>query len=145
MVINKQNAAKAAKQAEEKAAAAKAELEITEAPEECHKNAALVKAVATAFDKEYDGYKAIKVYLDRWVDEDLEKDSFGRVTGRDLSATVFFKDQGKCMLHYELWLQHGSGKSFSGPLSARGGGSMHEREILCSKVEAAAGGKSKKK
>ena len=129
-----------------KEADAKAALEATEVPEVGLKNAALEKAVATAFEKDYSGYKALKVYLDRWVDDDLEKDDFGRVIGRDLSATVLFKEDGKCMLHYELWLQHGKGKSFSGPLSARGGGSMREHEILCSKVEASAGGgKAKKK
>jgi hypothetical protein len=35
-------------------------------------------------------------------------------------------------------MQRGKGKSFSGPLSARGAGSMTKTEILCSKAEAGA-------
>jgi hypothetical protein len=45
---------------------------------------------------------------------------------------------GKCELHGELWMQRGNGNSFSGPLSARGAGSLHQDEILCSRVEGAA-------
>jgi hypothetical protein len=44
---------------------------------------------------------------------------------------------GKCELHDEQWLQHGNGRSFSGPLTARGAGSLEEVEIPCAKAEAA--------
>ena len=129
----------AAKKAEEdKAAADKVRQEKvaqTELPKATRKDAALEKAVAAAYDRDYPGNKVIKVILGNWS-TDYEKDAFGRVTGRDLDATVVNKHpDGKCELHYELWMQQGKGKSFSGPLSARGAGSMQKSEILCSKVE----------
>src|SRR5262249_20377715 len=99
-------------------AAAKDALEATEVPKAEMHRARLEKAVAVAYDKDYPGNKVLKVILDGWSD-DLEKDAFGRVTGRDLLATVVNKHpDGKCELHSELWLQRGSGRSFSGPLSA---------------------------
>lgn len=84
-------------------------------------------------------------------DAKLEKDAFGRVNGRDLDATVVDKQpDGKCQLHNEYWLQHGNGRSFAGPLSARGAGSMNVKEIPCSNVDtalasASGANKSKKK
>jgi hypothetical protein len=113
-------------------------LKTREVPAPGMKDAKLEKMVADAFQKGYGDTKAkvLKIVLDRWVDEDLEKDSLGRVTGHDLSATVVKKlPDGKCYLHYELWLQHGDGRSYSGPLTPRGGGSWVDTEILCSKVK----------
>jgi hypothetical protein len=76
----------------------------------------------------------LKVILGRW-DDRYEKDAFGRVNGRNVYATVVNKQpDGSCQMHGELWLQHGKGTSFSGPLSARGSGSVEESGILCSKV-----------
>jgi hypothetical protein len=122
------------------------DVEKVELPKGSMKNAALEKAVTTAFQKDYGDTKAkvLMVILDGWH-PDLEKDDFGRVTGRDLSATVVKKmPDGKCVLHEELWLQHGNGKSFSGPLSARGAGSWKDTEILCTKVEGLATATKKK-
>ena len=116
--------------------------ESLEVPEATMHDAKLEKAVAAAYVKEgYKDNKILKVVLLGWA-EDLEKDGFGRVNGRDMQATVVNKHpDGKCELHYELWLQHGSGKSFSGALEARGAGSEQNTEIPCEKAEAA-GGKS---
>jgi hypothetical protein len=98
-------------------------------------DAKLEKAVADAYHRNYPDNKVLKIILFAWSDE-LEKDAFNRVTGRDLDATVVEKEpDGKCYLHNEFWLQHGSGKSFSGPLSPRGAGSLNKDEILCSKVD----------
>ncbi|HEX4460313.1 MAG TPA: hypothetical protein VIA18_20185 [Polyangia bacterium] len=120
-----------------KDAAGKAKMEATAVPKADQRNPALEKAVAKAYAKDYPSGKIIKVVLGRWAD-DYEKDAFGRITGRDLYATVVNKQpDGTCQLHGELWLQHGKGKSFSGPLSARGSGSAEDSPILCSK----AGGK----
>jgi hypothetical protein len=116
-----------------------------ELPKATQHNAGLEKAVAAAYAKDYPEGKVLKVILGSWAD-DMEKDSFGRVTGRDLNATVVNKQpDGKCQLHDELWMQHGNGRSFSGPLSARGAGSMTKTEILCSKVEAGASEAAPKK
>jgi hypothetical protein len=136
--------AKAKKEEEEKA-----KLEAVEVPKGTMHDAKLEKAVAAAYNKDYPGAKILQIVLGGWSDE-FEKDAFGRVTGRDLNATVVNKQpDGKCQLHYELWLQHGSGRSFSGPLSARGAGSMEQTEILCTKAEAgataSAAGATKKK
>jgi hypothetical protein len=129
---------------EKRAAEDKAKLEGEELPPANMHDPKLEKAVAAAYAKDYPEGKIIKVILDGWRD-DFEKDAFGRVTGRDLIATVVNKQpDGKCQLHSENWLQHGNGKSFSGPLSARGAGSMQKSEILCSKAEAAGTGKKKK-
>ena len=49
---------------------------------------------------------------------------------------------GTCQLHYELWMQNGHGKSFSGPLEARGAGSLEELAISCDKIDAAAAAKA---
>lgn len=118
---------------EKKAAEAKAKLATTEVPKADQRNPGLEKAVAKAYTKDYPG-KVLKVVLGRWAD-DFEKDAFGRVNGRDLYATVVNKQpDGTCQLHGELWLQHGKGKSFAGPLSARGAGSVEESPILCTKV-----------
>ncbi len=121
------------------------DVEKIELPKAGMHNPALEKAVAAAYQKDYSG-KILKVVLDRW-DDDPEKDALGRVTGKNLGANVVNKrPDGKCQLHYELWLQHGNGKSFSGPLSARGAGSATDTDILCSKVEAGAiAGTDKKK
>lgn len=109
-----------------------------ELPKATMKNAALEKAVADAYKRDYEKEnKVLKVLLFGW-DEDYEKDAFGQVTGRDMSATVVVKlPDGTCQLHDELWLQHGHGNSFSGPLSARGAGSMSTTPIGCDKVEGA--------
>jgi hypothetical protein len=133
-------------QAAEKKQAA---LDAAEVPVAKMHDAKLEKAVAVAYDKDYPGNKILKVVLDTWSDE-YEKDAFGRVTGRDLGAVVVVKlTDGTCQLHDEFWLQHGNGRSFSGPLSARGAGSMQQTAILCTKAEAAASapsaGKTKKK
>jgi len=140
MMEKKEQQAKAAKAAAE----AQAALEKVEVPKGSMKNAALEKAVALAFQKDYSG-KVLKVILDGWLDE-FEKDAFGRVTGRDLAATVVVKKpDGKCQLHDELWVQQGKGRSFSGSLSARGAGSAKDTEILCSKVETASAAPARKK
>lgn len=131
----------AKKQAADKAAAEQKRQEDVakvELPKATQHNASLEKAVAAAYGKDYPEGKVLKVILGKWQD-DFEKDSFGRVTGRDLDATVVNKQpDGKCQLHNEYWMQHGNGRSFSGPLSARGAGSMTKSEILCSKVGAGA-------
>jgi len=97
----------------------------TEVPKATMKNAALEKAVSDAYKRDYEKEnKVLKVVLFGW-DEDLEKDDFGQVTGRDMAATLVVKlPDGTCQLHYELWMQHGHGRSFSGPLEARGAGAM---------------------
>jgi hypothetical protein len=107
----------------------------TELPKATMKNAALEKAVADAYKREgYTDNKVLKVLLFGW-DDDLEKDAFGQVTGRDMQATVVAKlPDGTCQMHYELWLQLGNGRSFSGKLEARGAGSMEELAINCDKV-----------
>src|SRR6185312_14258917 len=102
------------------------------------KDAKLEKLVTAAYHKDYPEGTILKVILGDWSD-DYEKDAFGNVTGRDLDATVANKQaDGKCYLHNEFWLQYGNGRSFSGPLSARGAGSANDTEILCSKLETAA-------
>jgi hypothetical protein len=127
---------------EKRAAEAKAKVEGVELPKADQHNAGLEKAVAAAYAKDYPGGKIVTVILGRWSD-DYEKDAFGRVTGRDLFATIAAKKpDGTCTIHGELWLQHGKGKSFSGPLSPRGAGSAEDHEILCDKLEA---GKAPKK
>jgi hypothetical protein len=115
----------------------------TEMPKATMKNAALEKAVADAYKREgYTDNKVLKVLLFGWA-EDLEKDDFGNVTGRDMQATVAAKlPDGTCQLHYELWMQNGHGKSFSGPLEARGAGSLEELAISCDKIDAAAAAKA---
>jgi hypothetical protein len=121
------------KRAKEEAAA----LKVREMPKPNMKDAKLEKAVADAFNKGYADahWKVMRVILDGWSD-DLEKDAFGRVTGRDLAAVVVKKQpDGKCILHDELWLQHGDGRSYSGPLTPRGAGSWTDTEILCEKVK----------
>jgi hypothetical protein len=121
---------------EQKAAAAQSKLEGTELPKADQHNPTLEKAVAKAYAKDYPSGKILKVILGRWAD-DFEKDAFGRITGRDLYATVVNKQpDGSCQSHGELWLQHGKGKSFAGPLSPRGAGSAEDSGILCTKVEA---------
>ena len=129
---------------------AKAALEATQVPKAEMHNATLEKAVADAYHRDYPEGKVLKVVLGNWSD-DYEKDAFGRVNGRDLDATVVNKQpDGKCQLHNEYWFQHGNGRSFAGPLSARGAGSMNVKEIPCSNVETAVASatnakKSKKK
>jgi len=122
-----------AKEAEQAKIAA--ETAAREVPKATKHDAKLEKAIADAYHRDYPEGKVLKVILGNWADE-LEKDAFNRVTGRDLDATVVNKQpDGKCYLHGELWMQHGNGKSFSGPFSSRGAGSMSKQEILCSKVE----------
>ncbi len=124
--------AKAKEESKAKAAAAVASVELPKADQH---SAALESAVAKAYAKDYPSGKVLKVILGRWADE-LEKDAFGRTTGRDLYATVVNRQpDGSCQIHGELWLQHGKGKSFSGPLSPRGAGSAEDKGILCAKVE----------
>jgi hypothetical protein len=113
-----------------------AETAAREVPKATKHDAKLEKAIADAYHRDYPEGKVLKVILGNWADE-MEKDAFNRITGRDLDATVVNKQpDGKCYLHGELWMQHGNGKSFSGPFSARGAGSLSKQEILCSKVEA---------
>lgn len=113
----------------------------TELPKPTMKNAALEKAVAAAYKKDYEN-TAVKVILFGW-DDDYEKDAFGQVTGRDMAATVAVKNaDGTCTLHYELWMQYGNGRSFSGPLHARGAGSAEDTPINCDKLEGAAPAKA---
>jgi hypothetical protein len=124
------------KKQEQRKAEEAAKTAAVELPKATKRDAKLEKAVAAAYERDYPGNKILKVILGNWSDE-YEKDVFGRVTGRDLDATVVNKHpDGKCELHGEYWLQHGNGRSFSGPLSARGAGSLNQTEILCSKVEA---------
>lgn len=113
-------------------------MESVELPEAKQHNAKLEQAVIAAYIKGgYKENKVLKVILGDWS-SDYEKDAFGRVTGRDLWATVVNKHpDGKCELFSELWLQYGNGRSFSGPLSERGAGSLETAEILCSKAEKA--------
>lgn len=115
---------------------AKAKLESTEVPKAEMHDAKLEAMVKKAYEDDYHGVnKVLKVVLQGW-DEEFETDAFGNVTGRDMHATVVNKQpDGKCSLHSELFLQHGHGKSFSGPFELRGAGSASDNEIICSKVE----------
>ena len=139
-----EEAQKAAAQAEADAKR-QAQIAATEPPTAKMKNAALEKAVKKAYEVDWgeDGKnKVLKVWLHGWDDE-FEKDAFGRVTGRDMHATVAVrKPDGTCHLHYELWVQMGNGRSFSGPLKARGAGSKEENQILCEKLEPAKASKA---
>jgi hypothetical protein len=144
-VINDRNDRKSAQEEANAAAAAKAKASLALAEVELPKaevhDASLEKQVADAYHRYDPPAKILKVFLGRWS-SDLEKDAWGRVTGRDLYATVLNKQpDGKCLLHGELWMQHGNGRSFSGPLTARGAGSASDKEILCER--AGAGGKRK--
>jgi len=141
-VMNDRNHKKAAEEEAKKKAerdeAAAAKVAAQELPKATKHDAKLEKMVSDAYHKDYPEGKVLKVILGDWSD-DFEKDAFNRVTGRDLSAVVVNKQpDGKCSLHDEFWLQNGNGRSFSGPLSARGAGSASDTEILCSKVEGAA-------
>ena len=130
-------------EAEKDEAEKKAKLQGTDVPKAAMHDGALEKAVATAYGKAYPGNKILKVVLGHWADE-YEKDALGRVTGRDLYATVVNRHpDGKCELHGELWLQRGHGKAFSGPLSERGAGSLETSEISCSKIDGGGGAKKK--
>lgn len=131
----KKHEAELAKAKEEENAKLAAKVAARELPKADKHDAKLEKAVADAYHRDYPEGKVLKVILGNWS-SDYEKDAFNRVTGRDLDATVVNKQpDGKCFLHGELWLQHGNGRSFSGPLSARGAGSASDEEILCTKVE----------
>lgn len=142
---HKKEAAEEAKRKEEANAKAAAAVAATELPKPGKRDAKLEKAVADAYHRDYPEGKVLKVVLGSWSD-DYEKDAFGRVTGRDLDATVVNQQpDGKCQLHNEYWMQHGNGRSFGGPLSARGAGSLNKQEILCSKVGADATGGGRKK
>lgn len=140
----KKQEAEAAKAKEAEQAKRAAEVAARELPKTTKHDAKLEKAVADAYHRDYPEGKVLKVILGSWSD-DYEKDAFNRVTGRDLDATVVNKQpDGKCFLHGELWMQHGNGRSFSGPLSARGAGSASDQEISCTKAEVSAP-QSKKK
>jgi hypothetical protein len=135
---HKKEAEEEAKKKAERDKEAAAKVAAQEVPKATRHDAKLEKLVSDAYHKDYPEGKVLKVILGDWSD-DYEKDAFNRVTGRDLSAVVVNKQpDGKCSLHDEFWLQNGNGKSFSGPLSARGAGSASDTEILCSKVESAA-------
>ena len=135
---DKKAAAEEAKKKAERDAQAAAKVAAQELPKATKHDAKLEKMVSDAYHKDYPEGKVLKVILGEWSD-DYEKDAFNRVTGRDLSAIVVNKQpDGKCSLHDELWMQNGNGRSFSGPLSARGAGSASDTEILCSKVEGGA-------
>jgi len=134
----KKHAEEEAKAKAERDAKAAAEVAARELPKAKKHDAGLEKLVSNAYRKDYPDGKILKVILFDWSDE-YEKDAFDRVTGRDLDATVVNKQpDGRCFMHNEYWLQYGNGRSFSGPLSARGAGSASDTEILCSKVEPAA-------
>ena len=146
---NKKQAEEEAKAKADRDAKAAAEVAARELPKAKRHDANLEKLVANAYRKDYPDGKILKVLVFDWSD-DYEKDAFDRVTGRDLDATVVNKQpDGRCFMHNEYWLQYGNGRSFSGPLSARGAGSASDKEILCSKAEAgasvASAGKAKKK
>jgi hypothetical protein len=135
--VRKEDAERQAKLQEEENAKRAADIAAVELPKADKHDAKLEKAVADAYHRDYPEGKVLFVILGNWSD-DYEKDAFNRVTGRDLDATVVNKQpDGKCQIHNEYWMQHGNGRSFSGPLSARGAGSMNKKEILCSKVEGA--------
>jgi hypothetical protein len=139
----KARAAEEAKKKEEEKAKDAAAVAAVELPKALMHDAKLEKMVTDAYHRDYPDGKVLSVILGRWA-EDLEKDGFGRISGRDLDATVVNEQpDGKCMMHDEFWMQHGTGRSFSGPLAARGAGSAHDLEILCSKAEAGASSKSR--
>jgi hypothetical protein len=134
---DKKQAEEEAKAKAERDAKAAAEVAARELPKPTKHDAKLEKMVADAYHRDYPDGKILKVLLFDWA-EDFEKDAFSRVTGRDLDATVVNKQpDGRCFMHNEYWLQNGNGRSFSGPLSARGAGSANDTEISCSKVESA--------
>lgn len=110
-----------------------------EVPKATMHDAKIEAAIKLAYEKDYHGVnKVLKVVLQGWEDE-YEKDDFNRITGRDMDATVVNKQpDGTCSLHSEMFMQHGNGKSFSGPFELRGAGSAHDQAILCEKVEPAA-------
>jgi hypothetical protein len=144
---SKKQAQEEAKTKEEAKAKGAAELAAVELPKPQMHDGSLEKAVSDAYHRYDPPAKVIKVVLGKWADE-LEKDALGRVTGRDIYATVVNKQpDGKCLLHGEYYMQHGNGRSFSGPLSARGAGSASDKEILCEKIGAGAskGGTKKQK
>ena len=107
-----------------------------EVPKATMHDAKLEGMIKAAYEKDYHGVnKVVKVVLQGW-EEEYEKDAFDRITGRDMDATVVnIEPDGTCSLHSEMFLQHGSGKSFSGPFELRGAGSAHDQTILCEKVE----------
>lgn len=141
----KKDAEEQAKVKEEEKAKEVAQRAAVEVPQPKMHDASLEKAVADAYHRYDPPAKVIKVVLGRWAD-DLEKDAFGRVTGRDLDATVVNRQpNGKCVLHNEYYMQHGNGRSFSGPLKARGAGSASDKEILCEKIAAGASKSSARK
>ena len=87
---------------EKRAEGDKAKLEAQELPAARMHDPKLEKAVAVAYAKDYPDGKVIKVILGEWS-SDYEKDAFGKVTGRDLDATVVNKQpDGGCQLHNEL-------------------------------------------
>ena len=133
-----QHEAEEAKAKADEEAKRAAEVAARELPKATKHDAKLEKLVSAAYHKDYPEGTILKVILFDWSD-DYEKDDFGRITGRDLDASVVNKQaDGKCYIHNEYWMQLGNGRSFSGPLSARGAGSASDNEILCSKVEGAA-------
>ena len=107
-----------------------------EVPKATMHDAKLEGMVKAAYDSDDHGVnKVLKVVLEGWAD-DFELDAFNHVIGRDMNATVVNKQpDGTCSLHSELYMQHGHGKSFSGPFESRGAGSAHDQDILCEKVE----------
>jgi hypothetical protein len=109
-----------------------------EVPKATMHDAKLEGMVKTAYEQDYHGVnKVLKVVLQGW-DEEYEKDAFDHIIGRDMHATVVNKQpDNTCSLHSELFMQHGSGKSFSGPFELRGAGSASDTAILCEKVEPA--------
>jgi hypothetical protein len=109
-----------------------------EVPKATMHDAKLEGMIKSAYELDYHGVnKVLKVVLQGW-EEEYEKDAFGRITGRDIDATVVNKQpDGTCSLHSEMFLQHGNGRSFSGPFELRGAGSASDTAILCEKVEQA--------
>ncbi len=107
-----------------------------EVPKATMHDAKLEAMIKAAYVEDYHGVnKVLKVVLQGWED-DYEKDDFDRIIGRDMNATVVNKQpDGTCSLHSEMFMQHGNGRSFSGPFELRGAGTAHDVDILCEKVE----------
>lgn len=118
---------KEAKQAE----ADKAKVAAQRMPKADMHNAQIEKSIANTFHQAFPDHKIIKVIITdkSW---DYEKDAFGRVTGRDINASVVNKHpDGTCEIYSEMWVQQGNGKSYKGPFEERGAGSLEKAPILC--------------
>ncbi len=116
----KASQAEEARKKDEAKAKAAAAVAAAELPKPLTHDAKLEKMDADAYHRDYPEGSVLRVILGQWA-EDLEKDAFGRVTGRDLNATVVNKQaDGRCMMHDELWMQHGNGRALRLGASAVG-------------------------